>query len=470
MKLVALVLVAGLAGFLLLRSGERGSFDFQAFYCAGEALRMHANPYRAQPLGKCEHRQTDGTYAALPASVVLPAPQPGYDIGLFAGLSVLPFGVAKAVWGALLAMAIALAVYALFRVTGLPLATVVMAFAASLVLPALAFGELVAFFAAAACLAMLFAQRGQWSAAGIAAAAALVEPHLGLPVCIGLFVWQSRARVPIAITAAVLAAVSIAMLGVRENLEYVVTVLPLHALSEITSDAQLSLSAVLHGLHVSDAVALRAGTASYVALGAAGIFFGKTLANRFDDDAFVVAVPAAFAVIGGTFIHVTEVFAAVPLVLLLLARAPEERMPLLCAAVLLCVPWIGGIERGNAAAFALLGAIVVAVLLWKPQGGRIAVSLGAAAVALVVLLAAPGWYAHGVAAPQSPVGAIDPAYAQASWQRWNQAALSSGAAAAWTLRGATWLGLIVLATVASTLSRRPAASFAVPAQSTPSVR
>lgn len=469
---LALVLLAGCCGFAVLSGGDRGSYDFQAFYCAGAALRAHADPYRAQPLGACEHRQTDGTYAALAPGVVLPAPQPGYDIAGFTPLSLLPFTAARAVWGALLAMAIAIAVLCLIRVTREPAGVVVMAFAASLILPSLAFGEIFALFAAAACAAMLFAQQGRWTAAALAGAASLVEPHLGLPLCFSLTLWKPQTRLPMSFCVALLGIVSVAALGAQQNVEYVTAVLPLHALSELNSDAQLSAAAVLYGLHVPALGALRAGALSYVFFSACGIVFAKLLARRCASDAFLVAVPAAFAAIGGTFIHVTEIFAAVPLALLLLARTPQYRALLLTAAVLLCVPWIESIERGNALAFAMLGAMVVAVLLWDAAGLRIAFALAAAAATFAILLGAPQWYAHAALGMHAPLTGvpIDPAFAQASWQMWNGERLSSGSAVAWLLRLPTWIGLVLLAAVAVAVSRRDAAWSPAPAQATPSAR
>lgn len=468
--LIALLLLAGCCGFFILRSGGRGSYDFQAFYCAGTAARMDADPYRAQPLGACEHRQTGGTYAALSPGLVLPAPQPGYDVAGFAVLSMLPFAAAKAVWGALLAMAIATALYAVFRLTRESPYVIFAAFAASLIFPSFAFGEMFAFFAAAACAAMLFAEREQWTAAGIAAAASLVEPHLGLPLCAALAFWKPATRLPMALCVCALAGAALAATGPRVNAEYVLTILPLHALSEISSDAQLSLTALLHGLRVPDTTALRIGAASYLLFAGLGVHFGKILADRFRSGAFLAAVPVAFATLGGTFMHVTEIFAAVPLALLLIVRAPQQRGLLQAALVLLCVPWISGVERGNTLAFATLSAMVTALLLWQPGSKRALPALAVAVSTFALLFLAPNWYAHSAAGSRPPFAAIDPAYAQATWQAWNRAALSGGAPIAWALRLLTWIGLALLAAVVSLVSRRDAAWSPVPARSTPSVR
>lgn len=461
--LAALALLAAGCGFFISSNADRGAYDFQAFYCAGAAVRAHADPYKAQPLGACERRVTSGTYAALPADVILPAPQPGYDLAAFEAISALPFDRAKALFGALLAIALTLAVVCVWAATQAPLGIVLAAFVASLVMPALAFGELFAFFAAAACAALYFASRGQWSAAGAAAALSLVEPHLGLPICAALIIWKPQTRAAMVITIAALLALAVATLGVGPNLEYVAVVLPLHSLAEISSDAQLSLSAILHAAGVSDAAAIQIGTLSYLALAALGVLVARALSERAHNDTFLVGVPAAFAAIGGTFIHVTELFAAIPLALLLRHRSAA-------ALVLLAVPWFTALEPGNALAFALLGAIATSYLTWCRKGAQIVTAFAAGAFAFGVLYGAPK-LVHGNAPHSPPPTRIsDSSYPQASWQAWNYRALSTNSDVVWLLRGLSWVGLLVLAATAVQVSRRAAAPIPAAAQSTPSVR
>lgn len=440
--------LSALAGFALLSGAQRGAYDFQAFYCAGNALRLHEDPYRAQPLGSCEHRQTDGTYAALPRGVVLPAPQPGYDIAAFALLSRLPFAQAKAVWGALLGAALAIVVVCTLAFTRASLITVLMAFGASLAMPSLAFGEFFAFYAAAACAAALFAQQGRWALAGTAAAATLAEPHLGIPICIALAIWNRAARVWIVVCAAALVTLSAAALGWAQNVEYVTKVLPFHALAEIASDAQLSFAAVLYASHVPEAPALRLALLSYAGCAALGIYAARILAQRFSNGAFLVAAPAAFAIIGGSFVHVTEVFAAIPLALLVLTGAPlRYRWAALTALVLLAVPWYTVLEGGDRTALTVLCALVAFSLVWENTARRAIPAAAAALLTFAALYYAPEWYAYaqGAGAPHISAIRIDPAYAQASWQAWIERDLSGSSAPTWALRAASWTGLLLLA-------------------------
>lgn len=435
---VTLVLSA-ILGFWLLSDAHRGAYDFQAFYCAGEALAHHADPYRAQPLASCEHRQTDGTYAALPPGVALPAPQPPYDIALFALFSLLPFGLAKAAWGALLGVTAAVAIFAAARVTGAGVRAAFMAFAASLILPSFAFGQMFALYAAACCLAALFAQRGQWTFAGVAAIGTLVEPHLGLPVCVALVIWSPRARIAVSAGVVALAALSFAAAGWHESVEYAAAVLPLHALSEINSDAQLSLTAVLHALGMPETQAVRLGALSYLVAAAAGVFLGKAAAARNRDDSFVVAVPAAFAIAGGTFIHATEMVAAVPLALLLL-RTGRHRTAALIALVLLSIPWFTVLDGGMPIAFAAIAAAVIFFEVWQLGDKAPMLALAVAAVAGILLALAPSFASH---VSHASVGVLSAGYPQASWRALTDERLSSGAPVTWVLRAASWAGLLI---------------------------
>ncbi len=83
-----------------------------------------------------------------------------------------------------------------------------------------------------------FARRGRARAAALCAAATMIEPHLGLPVCIALAIWMPATRLTLALALALLGALSVAALGWATNFEYFTGVLPAHALSEVTRDTQ----------------------------------------------------------------------------------------------------------------------------------------------------------------------------------------------------------------------------------------
>jgi hypothetical protein len=105
-----------------------------------------------------------------------------------------------------------------------------------------------------------------------------------------------------------------------------------------------------------------------------GVATAGILAKRLNDDAFVAAIPAAFVVLGGTFLHSGQISAAIPAALLLAGHVKRSRT-LLFAAVLLAIPWEPIIRTAD---FVPLACAGVAWLVWRFFNGNVAVALGAA--------------------------------------------------------------------------------------------
>jgi hypothetical protein len=269
-----------------------------------------------------------------------------------------------------------------------------------------------------------------------------------------LFVWQPRTRAVLVPIALLLAGVSFAALGWDKNVEYVTRVLPYHALSEIGSNRQFSLSAIVHALGGSNSWALRAGFFSYLGMASIGIVLAQRAATGFKNEAFLVAVPPVAAMIGGSFLHVTQIAAAIPLGLLVLREAPQYRMWLLTALICLAIPWLWIYEP------LLIGLAVVFgfYLVWDATRQNAGLAFACAAVVFIVLSALNAW--SGGHAPNGAVAAaasvpIPPQYAEASWATANLGYWSSGSAVSWAYRAPTWCGLLLIfATVLATY-RRP---------------
>ncbi len=236
-------------------------------------------------------------------------------------------------------------------------------FALSLVMLSLPLGEVVPLAVAAICLSAYSAWQGRLRAAALFAAAAMIEPHLGLPACIALAVWRPTSRVALVLVLGTLAIISFAALGMERNIEYFTAVLPAHALSELTRDTQYSLSAILASAGVPAAAALRAGSLWYVAMLVVGVIVAGRLAQRTRNDAFVVAIPPAFAVFGGSFIHVTQIAVALPAAALLVAYAPRERRTLAVVALLAARRAVGLVRFSRAAARAAVPDRIFGVAL-----------------------------------------------------------------------------------------------------------
>jgi hypothetical protein len=431
--------------------------DFRAFYCAARVTAQGANPYHTEPLRTCERRLGETLFFKKNPGVAIPAPLPGYAIAALVPLALLPFGFAAPLWIALLLAAWFACVATLARFARVGWEVAVAVFGLSLGVLSLPFGEVVPLGLACICGAAYLTSQGRIRAAGVVAAGAMIEPHLGLPACIALAVWRPAARIPLAIAFLALAALSLAALGFAANLEYFSSVLPAHALSEISRDTQLSLTAVLAQLGLAPALAIRGGALSYVAMLALGVVAGGLLAKRTGNNAFVVCVPPAFAVFGGTFIHVTQVAAALPAAIMLTGCVEGKRRTFaIIALLLLAVPWLWSISP------ALLVAPLVPAgyLAWRYWNENVTALL-VAAFATAALVC--GFSSLSAAEPHAGAHlvflSIDPHLAEFAWSRFTQQS-STGSLAAWMMRLPTWLGLVslllLLVAVADPVARRQA--------------
>ena len=186
---------------------------------------------------------------------------------------------------------------------------------------------------------------------------AVIEPHVAGPVVLALFLGVKASRATLAAAGVVLAAVSLAF-GPALTIEYFTRALPAHGLAEVGASDQFSVTWIAHVLGAGDVAALRAGVISYAVTTALGIVAGVRLAQRFARPAFVVLVPAAFAVIGGTFIHDIQLPIAIPAALLLASVTTGRVRALALAAVVgLALTWYDDFG-------AVLALAALAVLAW----------------------------------------------------------------------------------------------------------
>ncbi len=407
--LVAVVALDGLPAFAPATSGLRGAApsgllrDFNAFYCAGAAIDRGADPYLAEPLGACEREPKPAPLLPGTPNLSMPAPLPPYALAPFALLALLPYGVAGVLWSLFLAGCTAVTIVAVRRLTGLPLPAVTAAFVLGEGYAALCLGQIAPVAIAAIALAALLLASDQDELAALAGGASMLEPHVGLPLCIAMFVWRPRTRVLLLGAAIGCAALSVAVTGLSTTLEYVRAVVPAHALSEVASEKQFSLTYALHRLGVSDASALRAGDLWYLAMLALGVGAAGAAARRGGSLAYVAALPPLFVLVGGPFVHIAQMPAALPAALLLYARsAGAARRALGVATLALAVPWIQFANLGTS--FVALSALVCAILAFTLVDRR-PVAAGAAAAAAILFLSA------ATAAVRAQIGDAGPALA-----------------------------------------------------------
>ena len=342
--------------------------DFNAFYCSGVAVVEHRDPYLVEPLRACEERVQPNHERA---GVVTPSPLPGYDLALFAALARLPYGLAKLLWYVTLLGSLGLAAFCLTRLTGFPAPFVVLALMPVDGLLNLSFGQVPPIVVAALCLAGYLIERERYVAAAFAAAATLIEPHIGAPACLAMFLFLPRCRLALAACALILAGIAVSVGGFTQNVAYFTTHLPAQARGELVAADQFSLSAILHLLHLPDRLSLALGTLSYVVMAALGIWLGRYSARALSTKALIVFVPAAAVLFAGTYVHDVQFAAALPAAFLLCAKE-RNRAESWCVLGLLLVPWFTYGTGGHTIGLAvrLLCAFIIGWLAFLATQGR----------------------------------------------------------------------------------------------------
>ncbi|HEX4014255.1 MAG TPA: hypothetical protein VHX17_10275 [Candidatus Cybelea sp.] len=387
-KIVAIVALA-LLGIAALRDLARlgdalpwnGLYDFADFYCAGSALDQHADPYRYEPLHRCEHIVNRTPAYRSDARRVVPAPLPPYDLPAFAALSRLPFERARTLAAIAIVLAVAGSIAGLAAL-GIPLDVAALALffpAGYLLLDA---GQIVPFALAALVFCGLALARGRDAVAGVLGALVLIEPHLGVPVFVALLFLAPRARAGATIAGLLMLAIGVFSVGLGGIAEYVLGVLPAQASAETGYVYQYSLTYLLTRAGMPAVPALAVGQISYVAMLAIGVWLGGRTAASLNRRELVAFLPAACSIVGGTYVHMIDVSLAMPaaLVLAVSLRGRAQLIASLTVAVL-AVPWIL-VWIGKKLFLATL--FVVAALLVRCKAAPLAAAVAFAVVALVI--------------------------------------------------------------------------------------
>ena len=444
--------------------------DFQAFYCAGKAAAAGADPYRLEPLRSCEHHVE--VLPGMDASEVIPAPHPGYTIAIFEMLSHLPYGIAKFVWGGLLIASLVLTAFILAKLTGFPLLTIFFGLAAADGFVNIADGQLTPLCIAFLCVAAYLIGRGKHDWAAVPAALTLIEPHVGLPGFLAMFVWLPRSRIALLLGAIALSVVGILAIGFGPSVEYLRAVLPAHALAEVPASHQYSLTHVLYVLGASERAALTLGSLSFAVMVAVGVAIARHVATALQSDEFLVLFPVAASLLGGSFVHDYQIAAALPAAFLLAARANAVKLVAWSALFLLVAP-AASRWAGHIAGPITLGVIVaVAIYLLAFQAlrasdpARRAVGSAAAAAAFVLaVLAIRAVPASAQSAPPGPpnlpIPVVQPdALASSTWGamvRWKNGWTHPSETRLMLQKLPTWigLGLLIIASASQRKQKAP---------------
>jgi len=436
----AFLLLAAVAARFLANDAFLG--DFRAFYCGAKVALQHADPYREQPLHRCELSTMPPRMTSAWRWITIPSPLPPYAIAFFAPFAMLSFAQAATIWVFLLLCGTAVTVIALLRLTSHSPVGVISALALSLFASSIMVGQPVPLWTAGLSLAALFAKQQRMALAAACVSLTLTSPQIGLAAFLSMFLWLPRSRVWLSVYLACIIALAVALLGAHAFVEYVTSVLPMHALSEVASDDQYSLTVILQAVGMPYRTAIALGSASYVVMAVVGIGLARVVASRYRDDALIVLVPPAVVLIGGPFMHFTLMAVAIPVGLVLMSKKDSPKNVAFAAILLLAIPW----PMAQSFALAVLATAIAFLLAWRLRGLALSQSSIVAAAIAILALALHYMYGvrpiHGVSMGR-PI-AIDAAFAQASWAKLIFGSFSTGDAVSWVKRIPTWVGLVTL--------------------------
>lgn len=439
-------------GVLIAHPLKENGLDFQAFYCASQAVAHHANPYLNEPLHDCEMRTSPaffGTYA----NVTVPAPLPPYALVLLMPFALAPYAIAKVLWTLLLSGCIILIPVLIAKLARVPLwvaaAASVVAVAGTTMLQ-LALAPLPI---ALLCLCALLVRERRWNLAAVCAVLAMMEPHVALPADLALFLFIPALRWRLALGGFALGGISLVASGPATLAWYFTSLLPAHALSELNNLGQFSLTTLLYHAGIPGSIALRAGSLQYALMVIIGIWGGRELARRFGDGAYLVFVPAACSVIGGSFIHLSEIAIAIPLACMLAQRLGTSFA--WAALVMVAIPWESIFNWAFLAPFAGISLLWLIWYRWRPM--PLILLLGAFAMMLVdirlhAVAVSEFMIVHPESARIAPV--LPSASSDITWAAFN--ALSTGGPFWWVEKSLTLVALGLLLAIIAGIFRRPA--------------
>ncbi len=374
--------------------------DLSIFYCAGSAVLHRQDPYALETIRACEHRLNGGGAWNEPA-YVMPAPLPPFAFPPYALLSTLEYGTAKTVVVGLIAAAVVVAALALADI-GIPFAAALAALALADGFVGMFLGQVYPFTIALLALTAAALRRERDAAAGLFAALTLVQPQIGVPVCLSLLVWGSaRSRVALAAWACVLGVVGALVVGASGFAQWATQVIPGEARAEVFFWGQYSLTSVLANLGADPRTALLVGSVSFVVMLALGTWLAGRLARRLRAPEYLVLVPAAVCAIGGSFVHLAAMAAAIPLALALsvLPGASGARWRVLAPLILLAVPWpFAQAVKALFFACVFVAAVMLVALRANPREGItlvLATAVGVYFIALHTPAPAPSVIAAG---------------------------------------------------------------------------
>ena len=393
--------------------------DFRAFYCAGNAIVQHANPYLEEPLRTCEDAANPPVEPSVLHGVALPAPLPPYALVAFVPLSLLRFPLAAAIYFTALVAAMALALVLFGRLIALSNLTFNVIFAAITATVTYYIGQPMPFVFLALAAAALNLRNERFAAAGACCVAMLIEPQIGLPAVVAMLAAIPASRVAIAIGSAVLAILGVLAIGPGASIGYIRDVLPAHALAN-AYEWQFSLTSVLTSIGLDAALAVHLGELMFAAMALFGIIVALRLMRVMCDPVPIALVPPAFVVFGGVHVHFQQLAIAFPAIVYVLTAFPRVQTLAGSGLAMAMIPW----NLMTGPFFAGIAPVLVGVFCLRTIGRRAGLVLTISSAAICLSVLAFAYLGLGPAEAHFIAHSYPPnALAESSWGDFSRAAL-----------------------------------------------
>lgn len=366
-----LLLIAAAAALLIAIIVERPPStpgppmrDFEAYYAAGKAYNIGANPYGAAIWR--QERMLPGVVRAR--FEVLPFVGPPATLPLFALLARLPFSQANALWRSFLITALSALALLAMRFAHVRIGAFAVCAAAIAVLgfgpatSALALGQVALPAAVLSALAVAAITRRP-AVGSILSALAWIQPNVAVP----MFAATRNAKGLIAMCAgiAVFAAGSLRAIGLHGLISYAAR-LHAHSIAERFAMIQTTPAAIAYGFGASAPAAAGAG----LLIAVAAIVTWLAIAGRRNGTLSRFCAGCSLLPFAMPFFHEQDMIVLfIPAVFCVL-RVERHIAPFAVAGALLCAAdWLGLAQRpaGGVQTLLLVGAAALALLLLRAE-------------------------------------------------------------------------------------------------------
>lgn len=317
-------------------------YDFRAIYC-GEYVTVHeGNPYLARPLRDCEVASTKNQHFNLNEEKIkvfplpneaLPATFPPFALNAFAPLGYLSELNAQRLLYVLGFIAFLATIWIIATLVELPLALVTIVFTCGMYTQSSVVGAIAPLSTLGMALTAYFYTKQKYIATSVSFLLTMLEPQTGIALFAALFLKERFMRIPLIGAALFLFALCLPFHGMERLLEYP-QMLAIHSRAEEYEIYQLSLTYIVHLLGTPERLSATLGTMAYAIYVATSLIY---IRKQPQNSALVVAIPAAFSVLPGSFVH--SVYLANMFLAALLFFKKYDSMFALAGVALIATSW-----------------------------------------------------------------------------------------------------------------------------------